>query len=221
MDRGRRRAAPIRLGDALLGAIERSLDRGVHVPRLDFGSTCGERRLAGELRQQMRVVGQPLREPGNAVDGGLLDRHLCCVDPLGRDLGQLLARHPRHANLNQGSLDRAMLADELVDVVCDADEDERRSDDAVGERLDRLREESPVVVIHDAVELVDKDRQRALSGQALPAAGIAPATGQDVATLSSKADAGSLPSAAAEAKPTPWVVVRRPISPSAFRQMLE
>src|SRR6185295_209594 len=65
-------------------------------------------------------------------------------------------------DLNQGALDRAVLTDQLADAVSDADQDDRRRDDTVGERLDRVGEQRTPLGVPEAVELVDEDRDRSL-----------------------------------------------------------
>jgi hypothetical protein len=44
-------------------------------------------------------------------------------------------------NLREGALHQTMLAHELGDTVRDADQRDRRADDTIRQRLDRVREE--------------------------------------------------------------------------------
>ena len=55
-----------------------------------------------------------------------------------------------------------MLPDQLADAVRDADKDDRRRDDTVRERLDRVGKEHTPILVPEAVELVDEDRDGAL-----------------------------------------------------------
>lgn len=109
------------------------------------------------LAEQVRVVRQPLRERGDAGHGRPADRQLRRVHPAPDDLRELVAAHARHMDLHERALDRAVLADQLVDVVGDADQHDRRADELVGEDLDRVGEERARGVVGEPVELVDED----------------------------------------------------------------
>ena len=74
-DRPCRLGSQVGLGHALLGALDRPLDRAVDLSRADVDTALPERRLRRELGQQVRVVRQPLRERRDPVDGDALDRH--------------------------------------------------------------------------------------------------------------------------------------------------
>ena len=123
------------------------------------GRLTSERRLRGELRQELRVVRQSLRQRRDLPNGSSGDLHASGGDAACGDLGELASRHPRHMDLGEGALDRAVLADELSDAVGDTDEEDGDVHDAIRERLDRVREQDPDLRIPQPVELVDEDGQ--------------------------------------------------------------
>jgi hypothetical protein len=129
-----------------------------------------ERRLCGELRQQVREVRQSLRERRDPVDRDSLDRHLRRLDPRARDRRELVTPHAGHTHLDERPLHRPVLPDQVVDRVGDADQHECRRDDPVGQRFDRVGEERPARRTVEPVEFVEEDRERARPGKCLEAA---------------------------------------------------
>src|SRR3954467_4720592 len=57
------------LDNALLGAVERTEDGAVDILRLDLDDAPRKRPLRGELREELRVVRQALRERGDLRHG--------------------------------------------------------------------------------------------------------------------------------------------------------
>jgi hypothetical protein len=98
-----------------------------------------------------------LRDLRDQVETFRFDVHGQELQPAPDDVLEFRRRHAWHVDVHERPIDRTMFRQKLVEAVRDPDDDERRRDRLIRQRLDRVGEETCDVRISHRVELVDQD----------------------------------------------------------------
>ena len=145
--------------DRLLPLIERLAHAPLDMVGGNLQAALLERRAHAVDAQEMGDVGDPLRVVDQVLERLEVDLQLEPLEPGDDDAADLVGRHRGHVDLHQRPLDRLVLANEFVDGVGHADDQDRRVDRVIGERLDRVRHGRDRLGAPDPVEFVEDHDQ--------------------------------------------------------------